>query len=426
MSNAETLAAAAGLFPSGVNSPVRSFASVGGTPIPIARAEGHHLIDADGRRYIDYIAAFGPLILGHAHPAVVDAVATAARRGLAYGATSTAEVELGKRVLAATAVDRIRFVNSGTEATMTAIRIARAATGRDIVVKFEGGYHGHSDGLLARAGSGIATLGVSDSAGVPGEIAGLTAVLPMNDTGSLKEWFAIHGDQTAAVIVEPVPANMGVVPLTADFTDALQELPSRSGALLIADEVITGFRLRYGLSGILPRADLYCLGKVIGGGLPIGAIAGPAELMQLLAPSGPVYQAGTLSGNPVVMAAGAATLDALASDRVYGRLAELAAHLENGLHAAIRRAQAPASVARIGSLLTLFLRPLPPESFAQAKECDTALFARFHRGMIERGVMLPPSQFEAWFVSAAHDEAAIDTTVRAAHDALRVAVEAQA
>ena len=426
MTNAETLAAAAAIFPGGVNSPVRSFRSVGGSPVPIARAEGHHLFDTEGKRYIDYIGAFGPLILGHAHPAVVEAVTAAGRKGLAYGATSTAEVELGRRVLAATGLDRVRFVNSGTEATMTAIRIARAVTARPYVVKFEGGYHGHSDGLLARAGSGIATLGVSDSAGVPGEIAGLTAVLPLNDTGSLKEWFATHGHETAAVIVEPVPANMGVVPLTPQFAEALQVAPAAAGSLLIADEVITGFRLRYGLSHILPRSDLFCLGKIIGGGLPIGAIAGRAGLMEQLAPSGPVYQAGTLSGNPLVMAAGAATLDVLADGRPYTRSAELAGHLENGLRAAIGRAEAAASVVRTGSMLTLFMRSEPPESFSQAAQSDTALFGRFHRGMVERGVMLPPSQFEAWFVSAAHDEAAIDATVRASHDALRVAVEAGA
>jgi glutamate-1-semialdehyde 2,1-aminomutase len=307
---------------------------------------------------------------------------------------------------------------------MTAIRIARAATGRPLVVKFEGGYHGHSDGLLARAGSGLATLGVSDSAGVPGEITGLTAVLPMNDSGSLKEWFAIHGRETAAVIVESVPANMGVVPLEADFAAALQSVPAATGALLIADEVITGFRLRFGLSNVLPRADLVCLGKIIGGGLPVGAIGGSTALMEQLAPVGPVYQAGTLSGNPVVMAAGAATLDGLADGSVYGRIDILAGHLANGLLAAARRAGARASIARVGSMLTLFMRRERPRSFAEAKESDTALFGRFHRGMLERGIMLPPSQFEAWFVSAAHTETAIDATVNAAHDALREAVEA--
>lgn len=302
---------------------------------------------------------------------------------------------------------------------MTAIRLARGATGRDVVVKFDGCYHGHSDGLLVKAGSGVATLGLSDSAGVPAGIAGLTAVLPYNDVAALEEWFATRGAETTAVIVESVAANMGLVPPEAPFLEALQRLPRAHGALLIADEVITGFRMRYGLSGLLPGADLVCFGKVIGGGLPVGALGGGASVMSLLAPEGPVYQAGTLSGNPLVMAAGSAMLDALADGAAYRRADELAAHLEDGLAAAIRRAGLPASIVRLNSMLTLFFRREPPRDYAEARESDTQAFAAFHRGMLARGIMLPPSQFETWFVSAAHAEADIDQTVRAAHGVLR-------
>jgi len=421
MDNASIRDAARALFPGGVNSPVRSFRSVGGNPVPIVRGEGAHVYDAEGGRYIDYLAAFGPLVLGHAPAGVVEAVRKAAGTGTAFGALTPGEVELGTRVRDATGLERLRFVNSGTEATMTAIRLARAATGRDVIVKFDGCYHGHSDGLLVKAGSGIATMGLSDSAGVPEAIAGLTAVLPYNDPAALKEWFGAHGGQTAAVIVEPVAGNMGLVAPTQEFLDALQEVPHAHGALLIADEVITGFRLRYGVCGLLPEADLVCLGKIIGGGLPVGAFGGRAELMDQLAPLGPVYQAGTLSGNPLVMGAGAAMLDALADGAVYQRIEELARHLENGLNAAIHRAEAPAAVTRVGSMLTLFFRNQSPTDYAQAREADTAMFGRFHAAMLERGVMLPPSQFETWFVSAAHREADLDETVKAAHEAMRIA-----
>ncbi len=418
MTNATTRESAARLFPGGVNSPVRSFRSVGGSPIPIARGSGPFLFDTEGNRYIDYMAAFGPLILGHAHPRIVEAVAAAAAQGTAFGALTPGEVELGERVITATGMERVRFVNSGTEATMTAIRLARAATSRDIVVKFDGCYHGHSDGLLAKAGSGVATLGLSDSAGVPQQIAGLTAVLPYNDVSALEAWFAEHSLDTAAVIVESIPGNMGLIKPRPEFLDALQRVPREHGALLIADEVITGFRVRYGHCGTLPDADLFCFGKIIGGGLPVGALGGRSELMDQLAPLGPVYQAGTLSGNPLVMAAGAAMLDVLAEGAAYRRAEELARHLENGLGAAVKRSGVPGSVVRIGSMLTLFFRPEPPLDYAQARESDTAAFASFHAAMLERGVMLPPSQFETWFVSAAHSEAEIDATVNAAHESL--------
>jgi glutamate-1-semialdehyde 2,1-aminomutase len=422
MSNDSIREAARSLFPGGVNSPVRSFRSVGGNPVPIARGAGAHVFDADGRRYVDYIAAFGPLILGHAHPGVVAAIRESAGDGTAFGALTPGEVELGRRVADATGMERVRFVNSGTEATMTALRLARAATGRDIVVKFDGCYHGHNDGLLVKAGSGVATLGLSDSAGVPEGTAGLTAVLPYNDVAALEAWFEARGTKTAAVIVEAVAANMGLVPPEPAFLEALQRVPAAHGALLISDEVITGFRMRYGLSGLLPGADLYCLGKVIGGGLPVGALGGRAELMGLLAPEGPVYQAGTLSGNPLVMAAGTAMLDALADGAAYRRAEELARHLENGLVTAAGRAGTPAAVVRLGSMLTVFFREGAPRDYAEARESDTARFAAFHRAMLERGIMLPPSQFETWFVSAAHSEADIDETVKAAHEALREAM----
>lgn len=421
MDNAGVREAAKGLFPGGVNSPVRSFRSVGGNPVPIARGEGAHVFDVEGRRYIDYLGAFGPLILGHGPQRVVEAVQRVAADGTAFGALTPGEVELGRRVAEATGLERVRFVNSGTEATMTAIRLARAVTGRDIVVKFDGCYHGHSDGLLVKAGSGVATLGLSDSAGVPEGIAGLTAVLPYNDPAALEEWFATHGEETAAVIVEPIAGNMGLVAPTPEFAKALQEVPRAHGALLIADEVITGFRLRYGLSGVLPGADLVCLGKIIGGGLPVGAFGGRAELMSQIAPEGPVYQAGTLSGNPLVMAAGAAMLDELSDGRVYRRIEELARHLEDGLRAAIKRAEVEASVVRVGSMLTVFFRREAPKDYAEARESDTAAFGRFHAAMRERGILLPPSQFETWFVSAAHREADIDETVKAAHQAMREA-----
>ena len=423
MTNQSIREAAAGLFPGGVNSPVRSYRSVGGDPVPVVRGAGPYVFDADGARYIDYVGGFGPAILGHARPEVTRAIAEAAAEGLTFGALGPREVELAAAIREATGLERLRFLNSGTEATMTAIRIARAATGRDLVVKFDGCYHGHSDGLLVRAGSGVATLGMSDSAGVPQAVAGLTAVLPYNDPAALIRWFDAHPGDTAAVIVESIPANVGILAPDPEFLQVLQAVPRAHGALLIADEIITGFRLARGLSGVLPAADLVTLGKIIGGGLPIGAIGGPAHLLGLLAPEGPVYQAGTFSANPAVMAAGLATLELL-TPAAYQRLEQVARHLENGLRTAIRRAEVPASVVRYGSMLSLFFRPEPPRDYAQAREADTAAFARFHRAMRASGVLIPPSQFETWFVSLAHNEPEIDATVRAAAEALREACPA--
>ncbi|MCA9829652.1 MAG: glutamate-1-semialdehyde 2,1-aminomutase [Dehalococcoidia bacterium] len=425
MDSAETRAAAANLFPGRVNSPVRSFRSVGGEPIVLERGAGGRVWDADGREYVDLLGAFGPLLLGHAHPDVVAAIRETAGLGTAFGALTPGEVSMGRLITDATGLERLRFVTSGTEATMTAIRLARGATGRDVIVKFDGCYHGHSDGLLAKAGSGVATLGMSDSAGVPEAIAGLTAVLPYNDAAALEEWFSAHGERTAAVIVESIAGNMGLVQPEPAFLNALDRVPRAHGALLIADEVITGFRLRYGLSGMLPGADIVAMGKVIGGGLPVGAVGGSARIMNLLAPEGPVYQAGTLAGNPLVSAAGAATLGVLATGRPYERADHLARHLENGLRAALKRSATTGTVVRAGSMLTLFFRDGAPRDYAEARESDTAMFGRFHRGMLERGVLLPPSQFETWFVSAAHTEADTDHVVNAAHDVLRQVAEAR-
>jgi glutamate-1-semialdehyde 2,1-aminomutase len=402
MDNAVVRGAALQLFPGGVNSPVRSFRSVGGNPIPIVRGEGPFVYDGEGNRFIDYIAAFGPLILGHANPAIVEAVQRAAASGTAFGALTRAEVDLGLRVQQATKVERLRFVNSGTEATMTAIRLARAATGRDIVVKFDGCYHGHSDGLLVKAGSGVATLGLSDSAGVPDAIAGLTAVLPYNDPAALKRWFAQHSDDTAAVIVEPSPA-IWASSTRPDFLAAPQTAPASHGALLIADEVITGFRLRYGLSDLLPGADLVCLGKVIGGGLPVGAFGG-APAHEAHRPGRPRLPGRHPQRQPLVMAAGIAMLDALQDGKVYLRIDELARHLENGLRTAIRRTEAPASVTRVGSMVTLFFRPERPRLHRCPRERheDVRALPRRHARTRHHA---PPSQFETWFVSAAHTEA---------------------
>ena len=407
---------AEGLFPGGVNSPVRAFRSVGRPPLVLESGDGAYVRDADGRRYIDYIGGWGPAILGHAHPAVSAAIARAIGNGLALGATHPSEIELGEAIRAAMpSIERIRFTSSGTEAVMSAVRLARAATGRDLIVKFAGAYHGHADGMLVDAGSGIATQAIAGSPGVPAAVAATTVILPYNDLASATLAFAEHAGRIAAVIVEPVAANTGVIVPIPGFLDLLRELTNADGALLIFDEVITGFRVgrggaqaRFGV-----RPDLTTLGKIIGGGMPIGAYGGRADLMALIAPAGPVYQAGTLSGHPLSMAAGIATLAELTADG-YVRLEETVADLAVGLAAAASAADCSVSIARVGPLLTVFFRSSVPVNAAEALASDRGAFTRFFGAMLDQGVLLPPSPFEAWFPSMAHRPEEIQATLRAA------------
>ena len=422
MSESEKLfAAAQRLIPGGVNSPVRAFRGVGGEPFFVARAQGARLWDVDGRAYLDYVGSWGPLILGHAAPVVVEAVAAAAARGTSYGAPAPGEVEMAEAIARAyPSIEMVRLVSSGTEAAMSAIRVARGATGRDVLVKFDGGYHGHADSLLVKAGSGGATFSIPDSRGVPAALAALTLTVPFNDAGAVRAIFDARGSEVAAVIVEPVAGNMGVVPPAPGFLEGLRALCTRHGAVLIFDEVITGFRVAYGgaqaLYGVRP--DLTCLGKIIGGGLPVGAYGGRADLMHQVAPLGGVYQAGTLSGNPLAVAAGLATITALASGDAYARLEALGERLALGLSAGARDAGIPLTVNRVGSMLTGFFCGGPVTDYATAKRADTERYARFFHALLARGVYVAPSQFEAAFVSLAHTEADVDATVKAATDAL--------
>jgi glutamate-1-semialdehyde 2,1-aminomutase len=409
------------IIPGAVNSPVRAWQAVGGSPLFIERAEGARLFDADGNSFIDYVGSYGPAILGHARPEVAAAVARQAQRGFSFGAPTELEVELAERITAVVpAAEKVRLVNSGTEAAMTALRIARAATGRTGIIKFDGCYHGHTDALLVRAGSGAMTFGVPDSAGVPEAVAAQTRIAQFGSLRAVERYFSAEPTGIAAVIVEPIAANMGVVPPPPDFLRSLRDLTNCYHALLICDEVITGFRLRYGTvaESLDVRPDLVLLGKIIGGGLPIGAVAGRTDLMDLLAPQGPVYQAGTLSGNPLSVIAGIETLHALERAGAYERLEALGARLESGFCQALARGTHLACVNRVGSLLTLFLGVGRVGNADEARRADPAIFAKFFRAMLERGVYLPPSQFEAMFVSLAHTDADIDATISAANEAL--------
>ncbi len=402
-------------LPGGVDSPVRAFKAVGVNPLFVQRGSGSRVWDEDGNEFIDYVCSWGPLILGHAHPNVVQALKQAAERGTSFGAPTVLETRLAGMVCEALpSVDMVRFVNSGTEAAMSAVRLARGSTGRDKLVKFAGCYHGHSDGLLARAGSGVATLGLPDSPGVPAGYTQSTLVAPYNDLDAVRRLFEHHPD-IAAVIVEPVAGNMGVVPPQPSFLEGLRELTRSSGALLIFDEVITGFRLAYGgaqeLYGVMP--DLTCLGKVIGGGLPVGAYGGRADIMRMVAPEGPVYQAGTLSGNPLAMTAGIETLSVLRQGDVYVELERKATRLEEGIADAASRAGMPVRISRVGSLLTAFFTGGPVTDYESAKSADTERFGKFFRSLLERGIYWPPSQFEAAFVSLAHSDDDIETTIEA-------------
>jgi len=409
-------------FPGGVNSPVRAFRAVGGAPPFVERAEGAYLFDADGNRYVDYFGSWGPMILGHAFPPVVEAIERAARNSASFGASTAAEADLAERVVACyPAIEKLRFVSSGTEATMSAIRLARAATGRKMIVKFEGCYHGHSDGLLVKAGSGVATFGIPGSAGVPEEIAALTLALPYNDIAAVEAVFGAHPGAIAVVILEPVVGNAGCIAPAEGYLAGLRAITAREGALLIADEVMSGFRVALGgaleLYGL--DADLVTLGKIVGGGLPVGVFGGKKRFMDLLAPLGPVYQAGTLSGNPLAMAAGIATVGYLQSHagEVYAKLEATSKAVAEGVAAAAAAAGLALTLNRVGAMWTWFFTAGPVTDYAQAALSNTAAFGRFHRGMIDAGVWLPPSQFEAAFLGTAHGDAEVATTIAAAREA---------
>ena len=419
--SSELFARAKELMPGGVNSPVRAFRGVGGDPVWFDRGEGAWLTDVDGNRYIDYVGSWGPLLFGHAWKPVLDAVAAAAAKGTSFGAPHEGEVRLAEAIVAAVpSVEKVRLVSSGTEATTAAIRLARGATGRDRIVKFEGCYHGAGDSLLVKAGSGVETLGLPDSPGVPAELAKLTVTLPYNDEARLREFFREHGDTIAGAIVEPIVGNMGVLPPKPGFLQALREVTERHGTVFICDEVMTGFRVARGgaqsLYGIRP--DLSTFGKVIGGGLPVGAYGGRRDLMAKIAPEGPIYQAGTLSGNPLAVAAGLAMLRALEDGKVYERLEATSARIADGVAKAAADAGVPVRVNRVGSMWTVFFAEADVFDYASAKRADAPKFGRFYHELLDRGVYLPPSQFEAAFVSAAHGGREIEHTVSAVREAL--------
>jgi glutamate-1-semialdehyde 2,1-aminomutase len=412
-------------MPGGVNSPVRAFAAVGGAPRFMARGTGCRIWDVDANEYIDYVMSWGPLIHGHAYQPVIDALAEAAAFGTSFGAPTEREVLMSEVVIdAVPSIEMVRFVNSGTEATMSAVRLARGVTGRDLIVKFAGNYHGHADMLLARAGSGSLTLGVPSSPGVPESAAETTIVASYNDVAALEAVFDLQGDEIAAVIVEPIAGNMGVVVPDTRFLRAIRRLTSKYDAVFICDEVITGFRVHYGgaqaLLGFDP--DVTTLGKIIGGGLPVGAYGGSKAIMEHMAPVGPIYQAGTLAGNPLAMAAGLASLHPLGDPDFYTRLAGITDALRAGLKRAAEGAGAPVCINAAPGMLTVFFTPHPVHDLAGAEVADTRMYARFFHAMLERGVYLPPSQFEAWMVSSEHGDAVVETTIQAAQEAFKVAV----
>ncbi len=417
------------LFPGGVNSPVRAFRAVGGAPPFLESAQGAWLTDADGNRYIDYFGSWGPMILGHAFPPAVEAIERTARKSASFGASTESEGDLAERVVACyPAIEKLRFVSSGTEATMSAIRLARAATNRSVIVKFEGNYHGHADGLLVKAGSGVATFGIPGSAGVPEAVAHLTLALPYNDLAAVEAAFAAHKGEIAAVILEPVVGNAGCIPPAPGYLGGLRAITRREGALLIADEVMTGFRVSLGGAVQLYKMDpdLITLGKIVGGGLPVGAFGGKRAIMDLLAPLGPVYQAGTLSGNPLAMAAGIATVSYLQDHaaEIYPQLEAASKAVFEGVAAEAVKAGVPLTTNRVGSMGTWFFASGPVTNYDEAAKSDTAAFGRFHRAMLDQGVWLPPSQFEAAFLSAAHGKAEIDATIEAARTALQAVLTA--
>ncbi len=424
--SAEIFARAEQVLVGGVNSPVRAFRSVGGEPLIVERGEGAYVYDADGNELIDFVCSWGAMLLGHAHPAVTAAIAGQAKKGTSFGVTTELELELATLIREAIPfLEKIRFVSSGTEATMSALRLARGFTKRDLLVKFEGCYHGHADSFLSQAGSGLATLGIAECPGVPDALAKLTLNAPYNDLKAVEKIFSTHGPNIAAVIVEPIAANMGVVTPERGFLQGLRDITRNHGALLIVDEVITGFRLHNGaaqqLLGI--EADLTTMGKIIGGGLPVAAYGGRSEIMNHVAPLGPVYQAGTLAGNPLAMSAGIATLKELKKPGLYDRVNSRAEKLVVGLKAALAAARIPVQVNSYGSLATIFFTEKLLRNYQGAKTCDTKRYAKYFREMLDRGILLAPSQFEAAFVSAAHTDKDIERTIAAARESLQIVAE---
>jgi len=402
-------------FPGGVNSPVRAFKSVGSNPIFIKKAKGSKIFDVDGNKYIDYVCSFGPLILGHSHPAILEAIRKVASKGTSFGACTEYEIQLASMVKKAMpSIEMIRFVNSGTEATMSAIRLARAYTGKNKIIKFDGCYHGHPDSLLVKAGSGAATVGISTSKGVTRNLIKDTISLPYNNIEELKKAFAKYRNEIAAIIVEPIAGNMGVIPPVKGFLESLRKITAKNNSLLIFDEVITGFRVSYGgaqkLFGIKP--DLTCLGKIIGGGLPVGAYGGKKEIMEMVSPSGEVYQAGTLSGNPVVMSAGIKTLEILSKPDFYSQLEKKSKTLCDRIENEAKKNKIPISLARVGSMFSIFFRKEKPKNYNEACQCNMKTFSKFFNYLLDEGIFSPPSQFEAWFVSQAHTEGDIEMTIK--------------